>query len=103
MRDESGDDKSVSVSLVYDSEAAKGLVTKSWGPQSPLTLVSLLRDLYVEACYSRLITWVHVRSHGRETHPAKQHLLPLSERAIALLNVAVLGNIVLSCNDGFTP
>ena len=48
MRDESGDDKSVSVTLVYDSEVAKGLVTEPWAPQSHLRLVSLLRDLYVE-------------------------------------------------------
>ena len=27
------------------------------------------------------VSWVHVRSHGRETDPAKQHLLPLNERA----------------------
>ena len=74
-------DKSVSVTLVYDSEVAKGLVTEPWAPQSHLRLVSLLRDLYVEACDSRLVTWVHVRSHGRETDPAKQHLLPLNERA----------------------
>ena len=60
---------------------AKGLVTEPWAPQSHLKLVSLLRDLYVEACDSRVVSWVHVRSHGRETDPAKQHLLPLNERA----------------------
>ena len=81
LRDESGNDKSVSVTLVYDSEVAKGLVTEPWAPQSHLRLVSLLRDLYVEACDSRLVTWIHVRRHGRETDPAKQHLLPLNERA----------------------
>ena len=62
LRDESGDDKSVSVTLIYDSEVAKGLVTEPWAPQSHLKLVSLPRDLYVEACDSRLVSWVHVRS-----------------------------------------
>ena len=80
LRDESGDDKTISVTLVYDSEVAKGLVTEPWAPQSHLGLVALLRDLYVEACDSRTISWVHVISHGRETDPAKQHLLPLNER-----------------------
>ena len=28
-----------------------------------------------------MITWIHVRSHGRENDPDKQHLLPLNERA----------------------
>ena len=37
--------------------------------------------MYIEACDSRAVSWVHVRSHGRETDPAKQHLLPLNERA----------------------
>ena len=50
--------------------------------QSHLKRVSLLRDLYVEACDSRLVTWVHVRSHGRGTDPTKQHLLPLNERVL---------------------
>ena len=73
LRDESGDNKSVSVTtFVYDSEVAKGLLTEPWAPQSHLRLVSLLRDLYIEACDSRLVTWIHVRSHGRETDPAKQ-------------------------------
>ena len=30
---------------------------------------------------TRMITWIHVRSHGRENDPEKQHLLPLNERA----------------------
>ena len=60
---------------------AKSLVTEPWAPQSHLKLVSLLRDLYMEACDCRVVSWVHVRSHGRETDPAKQHLLPLNERA----------------------
>ena len=64
LRDESVDDKSVSVTLVYDSEVARGLVTEPWAPQSHLRIVSLLRDRSVEACNSRLITWVHVRGHG---------------------------------------
>ena len=81
LRDESGDDRSVPVTLVYDSEVAKGLTTEPWAPQSHLKLVALLRDLYVEACDSRDLSWVHVRSHGREKDPAKQHLLPLNERA----------------------
>ena len=81
LRDESGDDKKVPVTLVYNSEVAKGLVTEPWAPQSHLRLIALLRDLYVEASDSRTISWVHVRSHGRETDPAKQHLLPLNERA----------------------
>ena len=107
LRDESGDDKSVSGTLVYDSEVAKGLVTEPWAPQSHLKLVSLLRDLYVEACDSRLITWVHVRtlrSHGRETDPAKQHLLPLNERADRLAERGrSVGNLALFCRGGFTP
>ena len=52
LRDESGDDKPVSVGLVYDSEDAKGLVTEPWALQSRPRLVSLCRDLYVEACKS---------------------------------------------------
>ena len=51
-------------------------MTEPWAPQSHLKLVSLLRDLYIEACDSRLVSWVHVRKHGRETDPAKQRLLP---------------------------
>ena len=54
-------------------------MTEPWAPQSHLRLVALLRDLYVEACDSGRISWVHV--HGRETDPAKQHLLPLNKRA----------------------
>ena len=81
LRDESGDDRSVPVTLVYDSEVATGLTTEPWAPQSHLKLIALLRDLYVEACDSRVVSWVHVRSHGREKDPAKQHLLPLNERA----------------------
>ena len=84
LRDESGDDKSVVVTFVYDSEVAKGLVTEPWAPQSHLKLVPLLRDLYFEACDSRVVSWVHVRSHGSETDPDKQHLLPLNERADCL-------------------
>ena len=71
LRDESGDDKSVSVTLIYDSEVAKGLVTEPWAPQSHLKLVALLRDLYVEACDSRVVSWVHVRSHGRGNRSRK--------------------------------
>ena len=29
----------------------------------------------------RTVTWIHIRSHGREHDPAKQHLFPLNERA----------------------
>ena len=96
--DESGDDKSVSVALVYDSEVAKGLVTEPWAPQSHLRLVSLLRDLYVEACDSRLVTWVRVGSHGRETDPAKQHHLPLNERADRLAERGRSGEPSLFCS-----
>ena len=81
LRDESGDNKSIPVTLVYDSEVAKGLTTEPWAPMAHSTLVGLLRDLYVEASDSRSITWIHVRSHGREQDPSKQHLLPLNERA----------------------
>ena len=35
LRDESGDDKTVSVTLVYDSEVAKGLVTEPWALERP--------------------------------------------------------------------
>ena len=98
LRDESGDDKSVSVTLVYDSDVAKGLVTELWAPQSHFKLVSRLRGLYVEACDSTLIACVHVRSHGMETEPAKQHFLPLNEKPIALLRWVVLGNLVWFCN-----
>ena len=79
-RDESGGDRSVSVTLFYDSEVAKGLVTESWAPQSHLKLVSLLRGLYVEACKSRLVTWVHVRSHGEKPIP-QSNIFSLNERA----------------------
>ena len=56
--------------------------TEPWAPQSHLKLVALLRGLYVGACDSRVFSWVRVKSHGREKDPAKQHLLPLSERSI---------------------
>ena len=36
------DDKSVSVTLIHDSEVAKGLVTEPWALQLHLKLVSLL-------------------------------------------------------------
>ena len=36
LRDESGDDRSVPVTLVYDSEVARGLTTEPWAPQSHL-------------------------------------------------------------------
>ena len=52
---------------------------------------------------SRTITWVHVRSHGRETDPAKQHLLPLMNELTALQKVAGLVSLVLICKDGSTP
>ena len=81
LRDESGDNKSVPVTLVYDSEVAKGLTTEPWAPMAQTILVGLLRDLYVEASDSRSITWIHVKSHGREQDPSKQPLLPLNERA----------------------
>ena len=81
LRDESGDNRSVPVTFVYDSEVAKGLITESWAPMNHLALVGLLRDLFIEASDSRTITWVHVRSHGREHDPAKQFFLPLNERA----------------------
>ena len=103
LRDESGDDKSASMTLHYDSEVAKGLVTEPWAPQSHLKLVSLLKDLYIEACDSRSVSWVHVRSHGRETDPAKQHLLPLNERADGQLSEVALGSLVVFCTGGFTP
>ena len=81
LRDESGDNKSIPITLVYDSEVAKGLTTEPWAPMAHSTLVGLLRDLYVEVSDSRSITWIHVRSHGREQDPSKQYLLPLNERA----------------------
>ena len=34
LRDESGDNKSVPVTLVYDSEVAKGLTTEPWAPMA---------------------------------------------------------------------
>ena len=43
--DESGDNKTVPVTLVYDSEVAKGLTTEPWAPLAHSTLVGLLRDL----------------------------------------------------------
>ena len=57
LRDESGDNKSIPVTLVYDSEVAKGLTTEPWAPMAHSTLVGLLRDLYVDASDSRSITW----------------------------------------------
>ena len=99
LRDESGDNKSIPVTLVYDSEVAKGLTTEPWAPMAHSTLVGLLRDLYVEASDSRFITWIHVRSHGREQDPSKQHLLPLNERVREVdreILVSILG-------DGYTP
>ena len=102
LRDESGDYKFVAVTVVYDS-VAKGLVTEPWAPQSHLKRVSLLRDLYVEACDSRVVSWVHVRSHGRETDPAKQHLLPLNERADRLAERGRSGEPCLFYIGGSTP
>ena len=88
------------MTLVYDSEVAKGLVTEPWASQSHLRLVSLLRDLYVETCGSRLITWVHVRSHGREADPAQQDLLPLNERANCLAERGRSGTLFCSAMLG---
>ena len=73
LRDEAGDDRSVPVPLVYDSEvakpAAKGLITELWALQSHLKLVALLRDLYAEACDSRVVFRGFML--GREKDPAK--------------------------------
>ena len=80
LRNESNDSGRVPVTLVYDSEVAKGLVTEPWAPHSHLRLVALLRDLFWELVDHRTVTWIHVRSHGREHDPNKQHLLPLNER-----------------------
>ena len=55
--------------IVYDSEVAKGLVTEPWAPHSHLRLVALLRDLFWELVDHRTVTWIHVRSHGREHDP----------------------------------
>ena len=103
LRDESGDNKSIPVTLVYDSEVAKGLTTEPWAPMAHSTLVGLLRDLYVEASDSRSITWIHVRSHGREQDPSKQHLLPLNERADRLAERVDRETLVLILGDGYTP
>ena len=102
LRDESGDNKSVPVTLVYDSEVGKGLTTEPWAPMAHSTLVGLLRGLYVEASDSRSKTWIHVQSHGRELDPSKQRLLPVSERADRL---AERGRLVLvsTLGDGCTP
>ena len=54
LRDESGDDRPVPATFVYDTEVARGLLTESLGPQNHLKLIGLLPDLYVELSYSRL-------------------------------------------------
>ena len=54
-------------------EVARGLITEPWAPQSHLKLIALLRDLYVELCDSRVVQWVHVRSHGREKDPTSTY------------------------------
>ena len=56
-------------------------MTEPWAPHSHLRLVALLRDLFWELVDLRTVTWIHVRSHGRENDPHKRHLLPLNERA----------------------
>ena len=94
LRAESRHDKSVAVTFVCESEVAKGLVTEFWALQLHLRLVASLRDLYVEACDSRLVTWIHVRSHGRESDPAKQHLLPHNERADRLAEQGCCGELL---------
>ena len=81
LKNESNDSGRVPVTFVYDSEVAKGLITEPWAPHSHLKLVALLRDLFWGMIDTRSITWIHVRSHGRENDPEKQHLLPLNERA----------------------
>ena len=81
LKNESGDSGRVPVILVYDSEVARGLVTEPWAPHSHLQLVALLRDLYWAMVDQRSITWIHVRSHGRERDPSKQQFLPLNEQA----------------------
>ena len=103
LRDESGDNKSVPVILVYDSEVAKGLTTEPWAPIAHSTLVGLLRDLYVETSDSRSLTWIHVESHGREQDPSKQHLLPLNERADRLAERGRSGDPCLTLGDGSIP
>ena len=42
LKNESNDSGRVPVTLVYDSEVAKGLVTEPWAPHSHLKLVALL-------------------------------------------------------------
>ena len=94
LRDESGDDKSVAVTVVYDSEVAKGLVTEPWAPQSHLKLLSLLRDLYIEACDSRVITF----------HPFTGNLKILlrcclrNERETCTTNTKTMPNIMVLWN-----
>ena len=72
LKNESNDSGRVPVTFVCDSEVAKGLITKPWAPHSHLRLVALLRDLFWGMMDNRTITWIHVRSHGRETDPEKQ-------------------------------
>ena len=88
LKHESNDSGRVPVTFVYDSEVAKGLITEPWAPHSHLKLVALLRDLFWGMIDTRLITWIHVRSHGRENDPEKQHSLPLGR--ISWQNGAVL-------------
>ena len=84
MRDESGDDKSLPVTLVFDSVVAKGLPTEPWVPPQSNFFGWAVKGFVCRAVRfdsSRVLTWVHVRSQGRENDPMKQHLLPLDERA----------------------
>ena len=57
-------DRSFPLTLVYDSEVARGL---KWNPglHNRTSIVALLKDLYVEACDSRVISWAHVRNQSR--------------------------------------
>ena len=70
LKHQSDDSGTVPVTLVYDSEVAKGLVTEPWAPQSHIKLVALLRDLFWEEIDRRSITCVHVKSNGRERDPS---------------------------------
>ena len=51
------------------------------GPPEPQKLIGLLRDLYLHLCDSRVVTWIHARSHGCERDAEKQLLFHLNERA----------------------
>eukprot|EP00971_Amphidinium_carterae_P001250 24692-Amphidinium_carterae.1 len=72
LRDESRDTGFVPLTIVTDSEYARGFLLQPWDPRTNTVLVRRMRDEFFRAADHRHICCVHVRSYGREQDAAKQ-------------------------------